>query len=278
MTSKADADWHRKMAAHLFNSTWTLIEKKRRTKEERDTMIHMAHASRYHWGVVGGPKELAIGEWQISHVYAVVGRPEPSLFHAQRCLEICEAHKIGDFPLAYAYEALASTRQGPRRRRSRTRCRAPRPGSRARVVADCSSIAAQRPEFRSRPRSDSPARAGSPRRSPRPRPRRRPLARGFAATHPSRPPPPVRTRLARAGSPSLPPGVASGAGSACGTASSPGLPGRSREDASRPSPAPWRRRPRTSSLCRRRRAPRRARLEKAMVPKKGSAEKLDRKS
>src|SRR3989441_12511110 len=107
MTSKADADWHRKMAAHLFNATWTLIEKKRRTKEERDTMIHMAHASRYHWGVVGGPKELAIGEWQISRVYAVVGRPEPSLFHAQRCLEICEAHKIGDFPLAYAYEALA---------------------------------------------------------------------------------------------------------------------------------------------------------------------------
>src|SRR5437879_13705751 len=106
MTSKADADWHRTMAAHLFNSTWTLIEKKRRTKEERDTMIHMAHASRYHWGVVGGPKELAIGEWQISHVYAVVGRPEPSLFHAHRCLSICEAHKMGDFSLASAHSAL----------------------------------------------------------------------------------------------------------------------------------------------------------------------------
>src|SRR5438552_16127793 len=107
MTSKADADWHRRMAAHLFNSTWTLIEKKRRTKEERDTMIHMAHASRYHWGVVGGPKELAIGEWQISRVYAVLRRPEPALYHAQRALEICEASEIGDFPLAYAYEALA---------------------------------------------------------------------------------------------------------------------------------------------------------------------------
>src|SRR2546430_2903019 len=113
MTSKADADWHRTMAAHLFNSTWTLIEKKRRTKEERDTMIHMAHASRYRWGVVGGPKELAIGEWQISHVYAVVGRPEPSLFHAQRCLEICEAHKIGDFP------SRTPTRPSPARSRSR---------------------------------------------------------------------------------------------------------------------------------------------------------------
>lgn len=107
MTSKADAEWHRKMAARLFNSTWDLLLKKRRTKEERDTMIHMAHASRYHWGVVGGPKELAIGEWQISRVYAALGRPEPSLYHAERCLEICKAHEVGDFPLAYAYEALA---------------------------------------------------------------------------------------------------------------------------------------------------------------------------
>ena len=70
-------------------------------------MIGMAHASRYHWSVVGGPEELAIGEWQISRVYAALDRPEPSLFHAQRCLEICQAGKLGDFPLAYAYEALA---------------------------------------------------------------------------------------------------------------------------------------------------------------------------
>ena len=105
--SKADSAVHRKMAASLFNSTWKLILKKRRTKADNDTMIHMAHASRYHWSVVGGPKELAIGEWQISHVYALLGRSEPSLYHAQRSLEICEAGKIGDFPRAYAYEALA---------------------------------------------------------------------------------------------------------------------------------------------------------------------------
>jgi len=101
------AEWHRWFAANLFNSTWKLILKKRRTKEDDDAMIHMAHASRYHWGVVGGPQEISIGEWQISRVYALLNRPEPSLHHAQRCLEVCEAGRIGDFPLAYAYEALA---------------------------------------------------------------------------------------------------------------------------------------------------------------------------
>jgi hypothetical protein len=104
---KTDAEWHRWFAAHLFNSTWKLILKKRRTKEDNDAMIHMAHASRYHWSEAGGPKEAAIGEWQISHVYAILRRPEPSLYHAQRSLEICEAEEVGDFPLAYAYEALA---------------------------------------------------------------------------------------------------------------------------------------------------------------------------
>jgi len=50
---------------------------------------------------------LARGEWQCSRVYAVPGRAEPARFHAERCLELCEANGIGDFDLAYAYEALA---------------------------------------------------------------------------------------------------------------------------------------------------------------------------
>src|SRR5437899_9995776 len=107
MVVKTDSEWHRKMAAHLFNSTWVLLEKQSRSKKDSNTMIHMAHASRYHWGVVGGPKHFAIGEWQISRVYAVLRRPEPALWHATRALEICRKHSVGDFPLAFAHEALA---------------------------------------------------------------------------------------------------------------------------------------------------------------------------
>jgi tetratricopeptide (TPR) repeat protein len=95
------------LAADLFNAVWTLLERPDRSIEENDRMIHAAHASRFHWGEVGEPVNLARGEWQISRVYSVLGRSEPAIFHAERCLEICRANEIDDFDLAFAYEALA---------------------------------------------------------------------------------------------------------------------------------------------------------------------------
>jgi len=70
-------------------------------------MIHMAHASRHHWAQVGTAVNLARGEWQVSRVYATLRRAEPALYHAARCLQICQENGIGDFDLAFAYEALA---------------------------------------------------------------------------------------------------------------------------------------------------------------------------
>ena len=98
---------HRKFAVDLFNLTWDFLDKKERSKEEIDQMIHAAHASRYHWGRVGTPVHFERGEWQISRVYAVLERAEPALFHAQRCLTICQENDIGDFDIAFAYEAMA---------------------------------------------------------------------------------------------------------------------------------------------------------------------------
>src|SRR5688500_8769948 len=97
----------RATAVELFNFTWTLLERPERTEREDDLMVHAAHASRFHWEDVGEARNHAIGEWQVSRVYAVLRRPEAALHHARRCLELCERHGIGGFPLAYAYEALA---------------------------------------------------------------------------------------------------------------------------------------------------------------------------
>jgi DNA-binding transcriptional MerR regulator len=102
-----DPTTRRKLAADLFNHTWTLLEMERRTPEQDDEMLHAAHASRFHWGEVGEPERLARGEWQCARVYSVLGRAEPALWHARRCLTMVEARGIADFDLAAAYEAMA---------------------------------------------------------------------------------------------------------------------------------------------------------------------------
>jgi hypothetical protein len=97
----------RLLAATLFNQVWELIEQPDRTRDDDDRMLHMAHASRHHWGAVGTVANVARGEWQCSRVYAVLRRPEPCLHHAQRMLDLCTENDIKDWDLAFAHEAIA---------------------------------------------------------------------------------------------------------------------------------------------------------------------------
>ena len=120
----------RQLAADLFNHTWALLDKADRTAANNDEMIHSAHASRYHWGEVRDhePVNLARGEWLCSRVYAILGRAEPALWHARRCLAINEAaaRRLGH---RRAYEAMARATSSPatpggragKRRRRRAR-------------------------------------------------------------------------------------------------------------------------------------------------------------
>ena len=116
---------HRRLGVDLFNEVWRLLESRAaeatlaaphkgqagsaRMSGLDDRMLHAAHASRFHWGEAPEckPENLARGEWQVSRVYTVLGRPEPAMWHARRCLDHCERQGIGDWDLAYAYEALA---------------------------------------------------------------------------------------------------------------------------------------------------------------------------
>jgi DNA-binding transcriptional MerR regulator len=104
-----DRETQRRLAADCFNKTWTLMEKHDRTRDDDDEMVHCAHASSYHWSQVGTAANRARGEWQCSRVYAILGRAEPSLHHARRCLELVEASpaEMEEFDLPAAYEALA---------------------------------------------------------------------------------------------------------------------------------------------------------------------------
>ena len=61
----------------------------------------------WHWGNAGGPMEWAVGEWQCSRVYAVLGLAEASLRRRALPRAPSETYGIGDYLPASAHEAIA---------------------------------------------------------------------------------------------------------------------------------------------------------------------------
>jgi len=104
-----DAEDRRKLAVATFNRVWELLELPTRTQPQVDEMIHAAHVSCHVWSQVGAPANRARGEWQCARVYATLGRAEPALWHARRCLELTEAggEAFEDWDLPGAQQAMA---------------------------------------------------------------------------------------------------------------------------------------------------------------------------
>lgn len=103
----AGAADERALASRLFNEVWTLLEREERTPAEADLMVHTAHASRFHWEAVGTDQHRAIGEWQVSRVYATLGRAEPALHHARASVAHAAAAGVEPWVAASAQEGLA---------------------------------------------------------------------------------------------------------------------------------------------------------------------------
>ncbi len=102
-----EKELHKKLAIEAFNKTWDYIDMKSRTKEETLEMIHLAHASRYHWGFAGTELNKGRGEWQISRVYNISNLGESALLHANAYLDICIKYDYKDWDISFAYEAIA---------------------------------------------------------------------------------------------------------------------------------------------------------------------------
>lgn len=111
-TDALDAETHRRLGKELYNQTWSLIETADRTTDQVDEMIASTHASAYHWSKAGGTlANAARSQWQIARVYATLGRGEPALWHAHRCVELAEAALAAgvadDWDVPAALETLA---------------------------------------------------------------------------------------------------------------------------------------------------------------------------
>ena len=100
---------HHYLGIEMNMQTWNLLMKKDRNEQENNRMIALVYASQYHWyrSPTWKPVNAQRGEWLISHVFDALKNGEEALEHAEKCMELTEEHKLEDFDLAYAYEAIA---------------------------------------------------------------------------------------------------------------------------------------------------------------------------
>jgi len=98
---------HKFFSASCFNHAWDFIDKASRTDDDNFEMIHLAHASIWHWMQRADctEKNLSIGYWQLSRIYALVGDANSARAYGQRCLQI--SPNDDPFLVGYAHEALA---------------------------------------------------------------------------------------------------------------------------------------------------------------------------
>lgn len=103
----SDQKFHESVAADLFNRCWELIDQEHRTGDEEIEMLLSAMTSRWHWSQVGGPPEIATGDWQVAHAAALAGFADLSLAFASRNLTTAETERWTGWRLASAHEGMA---------------------------------------------------------------------------------------------------------------------------------------------------------------------------
>lgn len=98
---------HNYFSVTCFNEAWRLIEKPQRTPHDNERMLRLSQASLWHWTERPdcSGRNLSIGYWQLSRIYALLGDAEHARRYARLCLD--QSHEHGPFFLGYAYEALA---------------------------------------------------------------------------------------------------------------------------------------------------------------------------
>ncbi len=111
MAREISTDWqavHKHFSTRCFNNTWELIEKPNRSSEDDLEMKQLAVTSLWHWRQRKDvtPTNLAVGYWQVSYVYSLIGQPDLALRYALLCKVVSE--KLEPFFLGEAYQALAS--------------------------------------------------------------------------------------------------------------------------------------------------------------------------
>src|SRR5207245_9987703 len=94
--SHTDPEFHRKVSGEFVNRTSDYLEQKNRSLDDDQMMLNLAHASRYHWSLIGKPWNFTTGDWQISRVYAALNQPDLALSFAKKALETSQKHNLSE--------------------------------------------------------------------------------------------------------------------------------------------------------------------------------------
>lgn len=110
MTDKPEFDRaaaHQYFSAECFNKPWGLIDKVERPPAEDQQMIRMSQASIWHWTQREDctDKNMSIGYWQASRIYALLGQSANAREYGQLALDTSKEQV--PFYGGYAHEALA---------------------------------------------------------------------------------------------------------------------------------------------------------------------------
>jgi hypothetical protein len=104
--SQSEIEFHRETAKRCFNEVWDYLDKKDRNANDEQQMLHLAHTARYHRSFVGTAENFAIGDWQISRIYAAPQEPRLALQFAKSSLEIMQKNNLVEI-LSTGYEGMA---------------------------------------------------------------------------------------------------------------------------------------------------------------------------
>lgn len=96
-------------AIECNNQAWDLLEKPKRTPAEDIGMVHMAHASCFHWMQVGAALNQVRALCLIANAHAAAGDAQAAVRYSDVVLELAEAHRteLADWDWAFLFDAAA---------------------------------------------------------------------------------------------------------------------------------------------------------------------------
>ena len=99
---------HRYFAPSAFNLAWKFLDLPERTADDAEHLLEASYASLWHWRQRDDcePRRLAVGYWQLSRIFAVLGRAAGAEHYGQLSLKYA-SDGTKPFFRGYAYEALA---------------------------------------------------------------------------------------------------------------------------------------------------------------------------